>query len=61
MTVSVQQDAILGKFSVLAYKDKTDVIETLRQETVSGGSMAGWKVLDSKQEGAFTAYAFRTR
>lgn len=59
MTVSVQQDALLGKFSVLAYQDETTVIATLQKDTENGGPLAGWKILNGQQNGAFAAYAFQ--
>ena len=55
MTASVQQDALLGKFAVLAYSDE----DTVKNALATNPYFSGWKVHDSSIVGAFAAYAFK--
>lgn len=52
MTVSIQTDALLSQFAVLAYKDKAYLDNT-------GNLPTGWKLADSEVRGPFAAFAFQ--
>lgn len=52
MTASVQQDALLAKFSVLAYKDKAFLQDASNLPT-------GWVYATSDESGAFFGVAFK--
>ena len=54
MSVTVQQDALLGKSAVLAYDNRSAVEAKLTSEV----NFSGWIVRDSSTQGAFAGYAF---
>ncbi|MBL0167192.1 MAG: hypothetical protein IPP85_08570 [Propionivibrio sp.] len=52
MTISIQKDAMLSQFAVLAYKDKTYLNNTANLPP-------GWKLVDHEVTGPFAAFAFK--